>query len=69
MPEDDRVVNYLNTVARYSGRAPVGPPTARTQTKPAKKMTDINLAREYIKKAGGDKNKAREMAKADGWTF
>jgi hypothetical protein len=32
-------------------------------------LTDANIAKEYLNKAGGDKNKARELAKQDGWEF
>lgn len=67
-PEPSRVADFLEREGP-SGRAPVGPPPAKPQAKPAKQMTDVNLAKEYIKRAGGDKNKAREMAKADGWAF
>jgi hypothetical protein len=33
------------------------------------KLTDPDTARRYLDQAGGDKNKARQMAKADGWEF
>jgi hypothetical protein len=29
----------------------------------------VSKAREYLQKAGGDKDKARALAKQDGWTF
>ena len=33
------------------------------------KLTDPTIAKGYLEKAGGDKAKARELAKQDGWTF
>lgn len=33
------------------------------------KTLDINLAKQFLQKAGGDKNKARELAKAEGYSF
>jgi hypothetical protein len=33
------------------------------------KLTDMNLAKQYLAKAGGDKNKARQLAAQDKWTF
>ncbi|HXR40489.1 MAG TPA: hypothetical protein VN776_15415, partial [Terracidiphilus sp.] len=33
------------------------------------KLTDTNVAQQYLQKAGGDKAKARQLAKADGWEF
>ena len=35
----------------------------------ASKVLDSSKAREYLKKANGDKDLARKMAKADGWQF
>jgi len=35
----------------------------------ASRVLDETKAREYLKKAGGDKNKARQMATQDGWTW
>ncbi len=32
-------------------------------------LTDPVKAQQYVQKAGGDKNKARDLAKADGYTF
>jgi len=50
-----------------------GPMTrARDQaekTASSKKLTDKGKALEYIQKAGGDKDKARQLARADGWEF
>lgn len=34
-----------------------------------KALTDQAIAAQYLQKSGGDKNKARELAKADGWDF
>jgi hypothetical protein len=31
------------------------------------KLTDPDTARRYLDQAGGDKNKARQLARADGW--
>ena len=33
------------------------------------KPLDRNTAKQYLQKAGGDKNKAREMARKDGYSF
>jgi hypothetical protein len=33
------------------------------------KLLTESKAREYLKKSGGDRNKAREMARTDGWDF
>jgi hypothetical protein len=33
------------------------------------KLQDPAVAQQYLQKAGGDKNKARQLAKADGWGF
>jgi hypothetical protein len=41
-----------------------------TPTSQAKgKLTDQNKAKVYIQRAGGDKERARALAKADGWEF
>ena len=32
-------------------------------------LTDVNIARQYLQKAGGDKAKAQSLAKADGWEW
>lgn len=32
-------------------------------------LTDPALAQQYLQRAGGDKDKARKLAQADGWTF
>jgi len=39
------------------------------QTTSKGKLTDPNIARQYLEKAGGDKEKARELAREDGWSF
>jgi hypothetical protein len=33
------------------------------------RLTDTGKAAQYLQRAGGDKNKARQLAKADGWDF
>lgn len=35
----------------------------------ARKLTDPGIAREYLDRAGGDKEKARKQARSDGWEF
>jgi hypothetical protein len=46
---------------KYQSRAPAG-------SAPSKgKLNDPNLAQRYLDQAGGDKDKARALAKADGW--
>ena len=62
-------------------QAPAGPAAPAAQpAKPAaqqqpvirngqgQKLTDVPLARQYLAKAGGDKNKARQLAAQDHWT-
>lgn len=49
-----------------SGSAREGAPVA---VKPRGKLTDPNKAREYLGKAGGDPEKARALARKDGWAF
>ncbi len=48
---------------------PVVPGTAAAGTPSKGKLTDPNIAKQYLNKARGDKNKARELAKKDGWEF
>lgn len=48
------------------GIPPAG--TGGAQQPPAKKL-DAATAKQYLQKAGGDVNKAREMARAEGWSF
>lgn len=38
-------------------------------TPPAPKQLTADLARQYLQRAGGDKNKARALARQDGYTF
>ena len=47
------------------------PPKPAPTPKPvaAKPLTDPQKAADYLKRAGGDKEKARAMARAEGWTF
>lgn len=45
---------------------PAQPPPPQPKGKP---LTDINVARQYLQKAGGDKAKARQLAHKDGFTF
>lgn len=45
------------------------PAVKQARTLDASKPADMDIAREYLKKAGGDKVKARTLAKADGYTF
>lgn len=48
---------------RYQSRAPAG-----AVAKPSKgKLTDPNMAKRYLERAGNDPDKARELAKKDGW--
>lgn len=39
------------------------------QGQPQAKKLDAATAKQYLQKAGGDVNKAREMARAEGWSF
>ena len=53
--------------ATPSGKPQGGQP--QTKAPQPKPLTDPNVARQYLQKAGGDKNKARQLAKQDGYTF
>lgn len=50
-----------------------GTPRTNANTKPnpsgTRQLTDPNMARGYMQRAGGDKDKARALAKQDGWNF
>jgi hypothetical protein len=48
------------------GSRPAAAPGAAT---PGRPLTDRNLAKQYLDRAGGDRNKARQLARQDGWTF
>jgi hypothetical protein len=48
---------------RYQSRAPA----ARGARTSKGKLTDPNTAKRYLEQAGNDPNKARELAKKDGW--
>lgn len=48
-------------IAQQTGQAPATPKSAKPLT--------VEKAGEYLRKAGGDKDKARKMARQDGWTF
>jgi hypothetical protein len=41
----------------------------QAQPQQAKQLTDPAVAKGYLDKAGGDKERARKLAAADGWTF
>jgi hypothetical protein len=54
------------------GKASTGAPASTATNAPAQQtrpLTDKNIARQYLQRAGGDKNKARELARKDGYTF
>jgi hypothetical protein len=38
-------------------------------TGPPKKLVDLKVAEKYLQQAGGDRSKARELARQDGWIF
>jgi hypothetical protein len=48
---------------------PKPPQPAPQPPAPAAKQLTKAMAMEYLRKAGGDKNKARDMARKDGWSF
>jgi len=50
---------------RYQSRVKPSRPTPTTQPRP---LTQAK-AQEYLKRTGGDKDKARKLAKQEGWTF
>jgi hypothetical protein len=64
--------SYADQLANIDKRMSAPIVGANTQTKPAfpgAKLTDKAVVAEYMQKAGNDRNKARELAKKDGWTF
>jgi hypothetical protein len=69
----NRKQSYNDQIADIQKRmGGVSGPASQTQgggTQQPKQLTDVSKAREYLQKAGGDKEKARALAKQDGWTF
>jgi hypothetical protein len=70
----NRHQSYAEQIADIQKRmGGVSGPASQTQsgggTQQPKQLTDVSKAREYLQKAGGDKDKARALAKQDGWTF
>jgi hypothetical protein len=62
----------LNPVLRGNGIAPQWAYSLRGGTKlgqPVQKPLDAGTAQTFLQQAGGDKNRARELAKAAGYTF
>jgi len=46
-----------------------GAPASNAPPAAGRKLIDLGLAAQYLKKAGGDRSKARKLAAADGWSF
>jgi hypothetical protein len=69
----NRKQSYNDQIADIQKRmGGVSGPASQTQsggTQQPKQLTDVSKAREYLQKAGGDKEKARALAKQDGWAF
>lgn len=65
-PEDLEEIN--GRIARHTKAIEALDTATPGQPAAAKQMTP-DLAKQYLQKAGGDKNKARGLAKADGYTF
>src|SRR5207302_1175380 len=61
-------LNYMQDVAMLPQRPGAAQSAAKTAPA-AKPLTDVNEAREYLRRAGGDKDKARALAKQEGRTF
>ena len=81
-PNANPTVSTDQAVSKVQGGKPAAPAPAPAQPKPAaaepagkqpakalKPLTDKAEALEYLKKAGGNKDKARELARADGRSF
>lgn len=66
-----RRLNQLNTERRrYQSKVdPARIPAPGAKGSGKRKLTDPAEARKYLERAGGDKNKARELARKEGWTF
>lgn len=68
-----KMKNYLQAQTTIAKMTPVAsggaPKETPSQDAPPKKTLTEELARAYMKKAGGDKAKARQMAKDDGYAF
>lgn len=75
-------VNPDGSLAPPGGQKPAAPAQTAPQQAPTqanqkatiqdgggKPLTDAGLARQYLAKAGGDKEKARQLAKQDRWQF
>lgn len=70
----------VNATTPGRGAQPAAQPAQPAKAAPAKQqaaiqagngqaLTDAGLAKQYLAKAGGDKDKARQLAKTDGWKF
>ena len=58
--------DYVNKVKKAMGS---GGGLSLKPSQQGQKLTDVGIVNQYIQQANGDKNKARELAKSDGWTF
>ncbi|HNY39491.1 MAG TPA: hypothetical protein PKJ41_03820 [Bryobacteraceae bacterium] len=63
-PTEDKSLSGLVSQFKTSGK----PSQTKSGSSP-KRLTDVNVARQYLDRAGGDKSKARQLAAADGWNF
>lgn len=66
---DTRVSGYLTRVKDVGKATEIIEKGGKDDASKEKPLTDPIKAAEYLKAAGGDKNKARELAKKDGYTF
>jgi len=72
-PQRDSLINILNTFKEPDEETPTTEKPKEVKTEPVKKQESKTLTREqavqFLKQANGDKNKARQLAKASGWVW
>jgi hypothetical protein len=65
----DKTLQAKDTVLRGGKITNWGGQVAPKKIIPKAKALDVKTATSYLQKAGGDKDKARKLAKADGYEF
>lgn len=68
-PQDPATVAQLNSIKAKLGFTPIGSPGATAAQSSAAKALDPDSARNLLKEAGGDKARARQLAKERGFSF
>lgn len=64
-----RVDDAQRRIAARLEKAAPGGQQSQSQAQSRGQLTDVNVARQYLQRAGGDKVRAQALAKADGWEF